>query len=78
MDGKLVESGGMTVPNGCVKGNSVTHIKLPLDNIPESIPWVGGNKTSVARDLKLQDVLIYRFQLSYKQLNSSSMNATNS
>ena len=79
LDGKSVKSGGMTVPNGEVEGNFVTDIKLPMDNTPVSISWLGGNITSVAQDLNLQDVLIYRFELSYKQLNSdTSMKATNS
>ncbi|KAL3801470.1 hypothetical protein HJC23_000908 [Cyclotella cryptica] len=78
LHGELVGSGNISIPDAQIDGNSVTHLE-------DRIPWVGVYDASAVNGIKLQDVLLYRFNMTYEQLNhgrfpfrSTSMTATNS
>ena len=57
-DGQMIDSGKIEIINKRLAGNSVAHLQ-------EQIPWIEYNQSSLSYHLNIQNVLLYRFELSY-------------
>lgn len=66
LDGELVDSGALAIPNNTIKRNSATHLQ-------GKVPWVGAHEIALVPDLKLQEVLLYRFEIASEEAFASNM-----
>lgn len=69
LDGVLLANEEIPIPGEQVDGDTIVHLE-------SSLPWVGERKSFMTNPHGVQDIILYRFELSYVQLDGLDASRT--